>query len=143
MHVVCILHASYLRDVCIPAALPCCGNHDNLCQRLGKIVTSSPLPYRGLPCLRFPRNAGSHSGNALEGIRCRSVFFPLITIPKFFCCGGGCGVVVNPLGLSKRSLSKCLRSIRRVVQQARQIHRLGGASYRSYPKGYIKGRRTI
>jgi hypothetical protein len=26
------------------------------------------FPYRGLPCLRFPRTAGSHSGNALWGI---------------------------------------------------------------------------
>jgi hypothetical protein len=67
-------------------------------------MTMTPLPWACLASGSPPLGGGSHSGNALEGIRCRSVFFPLITIPKFFCCGGGCGVVVNPLGIVQAQL---------------------------------------
>ena len=64
MHALCILHAFYLHTVYILSPLPFSGHSDNFCQRRCKTVTTSP-PLPGLPCLRFPRNAGSHSGNAL------------------------------------------------------------------------------
>src|SRR5688572_6303750 len=57
-------------------------NSSNTCMKLGRKCTPlyahcwvfvlpfhcEAFPYRGLPCLRFPRTAGSHSGNALWGI---------------------------------------------------------------------------
>jgi hypothetical protein len=83
------------------------------------------FPCRGRLCLRFPRQTRSHSGKALEGIRCRSVFFPLITIPKFFCCGGGCGVVINPRrDCPSAACPNACASARRAVHQVRQIHSL-------------------
>jgi hypothetical protein len=61
--------------------------------------------------------------NFITAVEGHYLFFPLITIPKFFCCCWGlwgCG--------QRAALSKRLWSTRRVVHQVRQIHSTASAN---------------
>jgi hypothetical protein len=57
----------------------------------------TPLPGAALPPV--PPQSGVTLRQSSGGETLLLYVFPLLTIPKFFCCGGGCGVGVNPVGM--------------------------------------------